>query len=590
MIRLLPVLGLGLSLASCLVPVSPVRHGMLDLRHLDWSKGPVSLQGEWAFGSGWRTIPDQWTGSEGGGLDGRGSGTYRLTILLPENGPPLALRYATASTAFAVRVDNTELVRVGTPDADPRSTVPAFAPGTVRIPSATPVNLEIFVSNNVYRVGGLWSAPLLGPASSLEQSSWWDQAAALSLATSLTVIALISLLFYAFRRSEAAFLPLGLFALLVGLRPLVTGEYTLVRIVPGLPFEVLIRLEYLTAFLPLPLAIGFFESIFPKIWNSGVRSFLVWPSCVFAVLALLLPLDLLTRSIRFYYPIAVTAMAVALVFLAGRIRRERRRWGLAAGIGILTVTALSDMISAAFFAKSGSLIPWGLGLFVVLQTTALTQRLLESFRRNEALLTEKELLIKEVHHRVKNSLQVVASLVSLQSNRTTDQGQKAVFRALRQRITAIALIHEKLYGREIGRQPDLREYLLDLIRLQYPGDGLGLRVAWEIHMAALEASIDDCIDTGLILTELVSNAHKHGLLPRGGGRISVDLEVLDGRMVLEVVDDGPGFLSGYQPEASTGLGFRLIQALMQRHDGFLTVVPGDGGRVRVDLKAPSQPA
>ncbi len=104
-------------------------HGVLDLRGRNWSAGPVNLGGEWAFGSGWRTIPDQWTGTEAGSIQGRGSGIYRLTILLDENHPELALRYATASTAMAIRADGVELARVGTPASDPERTDPAYAPG-----------------------------------------------------------------------------------------------------------------------------------------------------------------------------------------------------------------------------------------------------------------------------------------------------------------------------------------------------------------------------------------------------------------------------------------------------------------------------
>ena len=257
-----------------------------------------------------------------------------------------------------------------------------------------------------------------------------------------------------------------------------------------------------------------------------------------------------------------------------------------AGVGALALTGLIDMISAAFYATTGDLIPWGLGLFVVLQATALARSFLIAVGRNETLLAEKDLLVKEVHHRVKNSLQVVASLVSLQSNRTQDLRQKAVFHALRQRITAIALVHEKLYGQGIGGRPDLKEYLLDLIRLQYPGDGLEPgRVSWSIHVDALDVGVDDCVDTGLILTELLSNAHRHGLGAQGG-HLSVDVRVIAGRLVVEVADDGPGFPSDFGPESAEGLGFRVIQALLQRHEGILTFVAGTGARVRVDLKIP----
>ncbi len=591
MVRILVLLTLAASLGSCaLGSKTSAVHGVLDLRNRDWSGGSVSLGGEWAFGSSWRTIPDQWTGSEAGGTLGRGSGTYRLTVLLPDRGPALALRYFTASSAFAIRANGVEIVRVGTPSIDPTLTVPAYLPGTVALPTGPVLELEILVSNQVYRAGGLWSVPVLGPKPLIETERWQAETAAFVLATVLAVIGFTALLLYSLRRSEKTFIHLGFFALLVALRSLVTGEYTIVRIFPGIPFDLIVRLEYLTAYLLLPAGVRFFEAFFPGLWTPKIRAIMVWPSRIFASLVLFLPLELLTRSIPFYYPIALPSLILGTVLVVRKIRTQRRIWGLLAGVSILVVTALGDMAAAAFFAITGNLVPWGLGAFVVLQASTMARRFLATVERNETLLAEKEFLVMEVHHRVKNSLQIVASLVSLQSNRTQDPQQKAVFTALRHRITAIALVHEKLYGQGVQGRPDMGEYLRDLMALQYPGDGLQTqKVVWQIKMASLTAEVDDCIDTGLILTELVANAHKHGLLPRGGGELSIDLQVLAGRLILEVADDGPGFPVGFLPEASTGLGFRLILALLQRHDGKLTFVSGAGGKVRVDLKIPSTP-
>jgi len=354
------------------------------------------------------------------------------------------------------------------------------------------------------------------------------------------------------------------------------------------PFDLLIRLEYLTAFLPLPSAVLFFNELFPRMIPRWGARLMTWPSWLFGALAVVLPLEILTRSIPGFYVVAVPALLVGTAIVVKRVAKEEEAGLLLVGVSVLAAAGLADMATAAFLSTTGNLIPWGLGLFVALQATTLARRFLASFERTEALLAEKELLIQEVHHRVKNSLQVVASLVSLQSNRLHDPAQKEIFSALRHRITAISLVHEKLYGQTSGGRPDLGEYLVELLKLQYPRDGLATgNITWAIHADPVVAGVDYCIDTGLILTELVANAHKHGLTPRGGGKLEVEIRIRESRLGIEVCDDGPGFPTDFRPEAAAGLGFRLILALLQRHEGTLVTSSTPGAVVRVELKLPA---
>jgi len=542
------------------------------------------LAGEWTFEGRPRTVPDTWHGDDAGGPDGRGFGTYHLTVLVPPGSPPLALRWGTAATALALRVNGVEVARVGNPDPDRRRAASAYAPGTVRLAQADRLEIEATVSNHDYRVGGLWWAPSLGPAPQVERAQWADEVGSLGLAAALGVIAVTILLLFAYRPSEISFLHLGVFALLIALRALVTGEYLMVRLVPGLPFDVLIRMEYLTAYLPLPSATLFFARYFPGFLPVWLRRTLTWPSWALAALALVLPLDLMTRSIPIFYPIAIPSLAVGASLLLIRARAEGQDL-LVIGVAVLAGAGLADMTSAALLSTTGSLVPWGLGLFVALQATTQARGFLKAFDTNAALLVEKELLVKEIHHRVRNSLQVVASLVSLQAHRMADPGQKEIFHALRRRITAIALVHEKLHGKQIGEKPELGAYLEELVRLQFPQDGLGSgRISWEFRSPPLEAEVDACVDAGLIVTELVSNSRKHGAGLEG--RIAVSAAVEGERLILEVGDEGPGFPEGFSPDGSEGLGFRLIAALLGRNDGRLEVAPGPGGRVRVDLRKP----
>jgi two-component sensor histidine kinase len=564
----------------------PVK-GVLDLRTRDWRSGPVVLAGEWAFEGGFRRVPDTWSGNDAGGPDGRGAGTYRLTVLLAD-APPLALRYGSVSTAFLVRANGSELVRVGQPDRDPARAASAYAPGTVPLPSGTRLDLEFFVSNHDYRVGGFWTAPSLGPKDAIEDGQWADEAAALALAVALAVIGVSSLVLFLYRRADQTFLSLGLFALLVALRALVTGEYPMVRILPHLPFDVLIRLEYLSAFLPLPSAAAFFSRFYPGVLNRWGFRALTWPSLAFAALTLVLPLDLLTRSILWFYPFSVPALVFGAVVLIRRIIQEKHNGLLLVGVTILIGTGLTDTLTAALAATTGTLVPWGMGIFVALQATTLARRFISAFEDTERHLAEKDFLIKEVHHRVKNSLQVVASLVTLQANRLGEPAQKEVFLALRRRITAISLVHEKLYGRGWGGQPDVGEYLKELLILQFPADILSSGgVTWDVQAEPMAAEVDFCIDAGLILTELAANAQRHVLLPRRGTKLSLNIRLHEGRLAIEADDDGPGFPEDFRPEASQGLGYRLIVALLDRNDGTLSFPHPGRGSVRVDLRLPS---
>ena len=585
--RVVCALGVAWLAVSCAFPPTGISRGQIDLSHRDWSLGTVPLAGEWQFGAGFRRVPDTWSGNDAGGPDGRGSGTYRLRVVVGENAPPLALRYGSVSTAFLIRANGEELVRVGNPHPDSRWARSAYAPGTVRLPAEAVLDLEFFVSNHDYRVGGLWTVPLIGPVDAVFRGQWLDEIGAVALATALSVIGLSALVLFFFRRTEKTFLHLGLFALLVALRSVVTGEYPLVKLLPGLPFDILVRLEYLTAFLPLATAASFFARLFPGLLGRWPLRAFVWPSLLFVSFTLIFPLDWLTRSIPWFYPVAVPALVYGVAVLTFRLMKERQGLLFLIGVAILAVSGLADMTVAAVFSTTGTWVPWGMGLFIILQAASLARRFLTVFEATERLLAEREFLVKEIHHRVKNSLQVVASIVTLQANRI-DGPPKEVFHALRRRITAIALVHEKLHGHGLGGRPDVAEYLRDLLKLQYADDLLETSgVVWEIEAEPLSAGVDYCIDAGLILTELVGNAHKHALLPRDGGRLHVSIRIREGRLVIEVEDDGPGFPPAFKPEGSKGMGFRLVLALLQRNDGKLTLPEGAGGRVKVDLRLPA---
>ena len=196
--------------------------------------------------------------------------------------------------------------------------------------------------------------------------------------------------------------------------------------------------------------------------------------------------------------------------------------------------------------------------------------------RLERILSEKELLVQEVNHRVKNNLQIILSLINLQARRLAP-GSRAleVFAATQGRIRSISLVHDLIYRTEFGSGLDFRVYLEELVR------GIGaLYAQQETRVEILPGSktvqvdVDFSVDFGLVVNELVTNALKHGLVPAGGGVVTVGLDRDDTSLILTVRDTGVGFVPG--PSVGSSLGLSLVRSVLKKYRAELRFPPGSG--------------
>ena len=601
------VFGTLLILAACAAPTpkTPQSYGgLLDLRNYDFASGESApLTGQWDFLPGsvdvsyqdfmksprvLRKVPDLWKGDEAGGHQGHGSGTYHLTVLLPANTPPLALHYLSASTAFRIEVQGKTVVQVGVPSADPGTSRAAYKPGFARLGNVHDrMDIMVRVSNYVYRNGGMWFPIFLGSADKIESLHMRELAEALAQGIALAIMGLILLLVFFLRRQEKAFLYGGLFALVMALRVSVTTQYILTDFWPLIPFTLLIKLEYLSMSLAFAAATAFLTCLFPSLLGRLLKWVCILPSLAYTALILVLPLDPLTRSLIGYQAFAVFNIAVAVgALLIQTIRTFNfETAAVFIGLSVLSASAVNDIFYSSFVWWTGNLAPWGFAFFVAFLVIILARRLVGDFAQAEELLSQKELLVKEIHHRVKNNLQVVASLVSLQSNGVTDPRMKDVLTALRLRIVSMGLVHEKLYGRAAAETLDVGNYVRDLTELLISKDGIGAgMVNLTIKSQPIEMSVDTCVKVGLIVTEIVSNAMKHALLPKGGGKLVVGISKERKSLRILIEDDGPGFPPHFDPGATGTLGYQIVTTLL-KNNGKLDFLEGPGGRVRIELNA-----
>lgn len=228
---------------------------------------------------------------------------------------------------------------------------------------------------------------------------------------------------------------------------------------------------------------------------------------------------------------------------------------------------------------SVSLVRDGVGrpLYFVSQIEDITQRT-EAEDQVRASLREKEVLLKEIHHRVKNNLQIVSTLLDLQSGHTEDRGALAMFRESRGRVRSMALIHERLYRSQDMARVDFAEYIrqlaVDLYRSYKVSDD---DVRLEVVVNIPPLSIDMAVSCGLLLNELMSNCLKHAFAPDAAGCIRIDFHRDDaGRNVLIVADDGAGFPAPTDFRNTASFGLQLVNTLVEQLDGDVELTSGPG--------------
>jgi two-component system response regulator len=214
-----------------------------------------------------------------------------------------------------------------------------------------------------------------------------------------------------------------------------------------------------------------------------------------------------------------------------------------------------------------------------------TQRKLAE-ERLRASLTEKEVLLREIHHRVKNNLQVVSSLLRLQSRHVKDEQARAMLKESQNRVRSMALIHEKLYRSEDLARVDMAEYLHSLTphlvhSAAVHADDINLKVT----VANVFLGIDTAIPCGLIINELVSNSLKHAFPPGQGGDIWIDLQPASAnKYALTVADNGVGFPGPTDFQNAPSLGLQLVSALADQLGATVEHRNGAGTSFRITFE------
>ncbi|NOQ20909.1 MAG: PAS domain S-box protein [Desulfobacterales bacterium] len=376
--------------------------GVLDLTDWDFRRdGRVDLSGEYAFywkqhlnpsdfskpilpqKTGFIRVPGYWNGYEVNGetLHGYGYATYRLKILLNAQKETLAFKFLTMGTAYTFFLNGQKISSVGTAGNDRETTHPRYFPQVVEFkPETNQMDVIFQVSNFHHRRGGLWEVIHLGEEKEIQKIREERLCFNLILFGSIFIMALYHLCLFALRKTDRSFLYFGVFCFLIMLRLLTTGERYIVYFFPNIPWEIVIKTEYLSFYLSVPFLVLFAQSLFPQEISKRILNLIVPIGIAFSCSVIFTPARIFSYTLQPFQIITIlTIMYGFYVLIVASIRKRTGAFVFLLGFIVLALSAINDMLYVEKIIQTGYFAPFGVFIFIFSQALLLSFRLTHAF-------------------------------------------------------------------------------------------------------------------------------------------------------------------------------------------------------------------
>ena len=387
-------------------------NGVLDLTGWDLDKdGPVSLVGEWEFfwrkhleskdfrnenppaRTGFINLPGYWNGYvvDGNALSGDGYATYRLKIVMKDQKGNFAIKFRDISAAFTIFVNEKKLGSTGVVGKSFETTVPRSLPKILDfISEDDQIEIILQISNFHHRLGGPWEVIRFGK----EKDVW--ELRERSLAFDLILFGCIFIMgfyhfgLFALRRNERSTLYFGLFCFIIALRLLITGERYLLYLLPGIGWELMYKLEYLSFYLAVPIFVMFVHSLFFHEFSKLILRTIQFVGIIFSIIVMVTPARIFSHTVQFYqiFTIATCVYGIFVLCLSSLKKREGAIIVLLGSL-ILFLTVINDVLYSTTVIQTGYFAHFGLFIFIYAQAFILSLRFSKSFNLIE--IQKKEL-------------------------------------------------------------------------------------------------------------------------------------------------------------------------------------------------------
>lgn len=519
--------------------------------------------------------------------------TYALSLkTLPNR--PLSIQLKQPYSVWELYIDGKLIGSSGT--FHPKSGMheaKAIYPILQFTPVSEQTQLLLYLGNSEHRHIGFYGAPLIAPAGILEEIHADGKVIEKIVFVMLTLFGIYHIgIFLAWRKDRAP-LWFGAVCLSLAIRTTTTGEKIILEYFPDLSWEMLNRFEYASGYLALPFFVKYFGTLYDKHSVKIAEQFYMVVSIVFVSIVLFSSTLVFTASLAYYNFVVVTFILYVLWILVQSLRTDEAGSILAfSAFIIFSFTVLHDLL---FFENivvflPMDLMPYGFIIYLLAQATILLIRYANAFHLIEHhtnqletivsertyelsnLLKQRELLLRELTHRVKNNLQFIIGLLWIQRKEADDK-MKNSLKTLESQIQSIAAVHETLCSQNNVSTVQINDYVQRLIfSLQrlYPH----LEISFDSDEIVF-VSTDHTISIGLILNELITNHIKYSIESHP---IHLKLTKYDTRSIFYYNDefDHREAFQKVQSSASFGLpklGWAMIKEFVKRMDAEMMVYP-----------------
>ncbi|MBI9097157.1 MAG: HD domain-containing protein [Spirochaetaceae bacterium] len=413
--------------------------GILDLRNLDLDElSTVKLQGEWEFywkqflypedfknpltdPSAYAAIPGRWNGYRINDetLKGNGYATYRLTVKLNESHKDLALKILTIQTSYRVFTDGDLIASGGNPGINEKASKPGYKPQLIHFkPTSDTIEIIFHVSNFNHRHGGMWGVPSLGTSINMDEIEKKARGNVFFIIGAILVIGIYYLGLFLIHKQEREALYFALYCLFISLRIFVTGDIYLLEYLPDLPWKVLTITEYITFFYSIPFFMLFIYSMFKSSFLKKLTTAVLLLSSLFSLFTFVAPVRFSSHLIPLYQIITlVGGLYILIILVIYSFQKNTLAKIILAGFLSMFITVINDILYAADIINSIYMISYGILLFIIFQSLAMTIRFAKSFNEVER---QKRQLVKtnmEYRHEIEETARLQEDLqISYQRN------------------------------------------------------------------------------------------------------------------------------------------------------------------------------
>lgn len=637
-VALFVIAALGVLLTGCAgrdVDAPSARQGVIDLSGSDDRlASSIGLDGEWEFY--WRQLlepahfdgpdktpapayvrmPGAWNGLrvDGTEIGGEGYATYRLRILANDRAGNLMLHLGTIASAYRLWANGTLVSENGRVGTDAETEAPAQSSRLVMLPAGRPLELVLQVSNFHYREGGVLSPIDIGSPDRLESTRLGKWAVVSFCIGAIAVMGLYHLVFFAFRRRNAATLYFGIYCLLwTGyLLTSDSSDWVVNLLSRRIPDPLLNRVDLLCFVVSVPVCHAFFRALYPDEFSRRLGHAAWAMAAVFAGLGVALPTLAFTSAIPVYYLFSAFMILYFLARLLVAVRRNRQGAGfILIGFVVLGSAGINDMLYDLQVFRSVFVMHIGLLVFVLCQAFALSLRFSMAFTAVEQLsaeLADKNLSLEQEMNESNRLAREIVNVSEDERRRISYElhdglcqqltGARLHFSVLRRKLAGEAAQHPE-WGQLAAMLEKLVDDAYDLSHGLCPVDHDGRGVSPSLEELArrlsrtsgiaIELSEDrgcpTCRYAGAtqmyrIAQEAIANAVRHAR----ADRITVTFDCADRRtMRLTVRDDGIG--RDRAERSHGGLGMRIMAHRARTLDGDLEVTDAPGGGTIVTCTA-----